>query len=55
MKMKKETFILSRDGKEVLRGEEIDLWEYIHKNHPYSVSHALKHKGYEIEPEGEEK
>lgn len=41
--------VLYKDGKEVARGEsDFDLIKYIHKNHSYSLSHALKHEGYEI-------
>lgn len=43
-------FILSRDGKEVKKGSEIALWDYIHNTHCYSVEHAIKYEGYEITP-----
>ena len=45
--------ILRRDGVVVCRGTELELWSYIHRNHSYSVSHALQYEGYSIEyPKG---
>ncbi len=44
-----KTFNLFRDGKEILsRVLMVDIYEYIHTHHPYSVDHALKYEGYEI-------
>ncbi len=44
-------YILLRDGSEVMRGTEQDVWEYIHKNHSYSVEHALRYEGYHLIPD----
>lgn len=44
-------YVLSRDGKEVLRGTEQECWEYLHRTHGFSVDHALTHEGYAMEPE----
>jgi hypothetical protein len=46
-----ETYILKRDEKEIMRGTEIECWDYIHNNHSYSVSWAIKWEGYSIEEE----
>lgn len=44
-----EKFNLTRDGQIVLAGVEMsDALAYIHKNHSYSVSHAIKHEGYDL-------
>ena len=43
-------YVLTRDGKEVHRGTEESVWQYLHSNHGYSVSHALQFEGYKIEP-----
>lgn len=44
--------VLRRDGEEVMRGTELEVWDYIYRNHSYSVLHACTHEGYSIEPEG---
>lgn len=44
-------YVLSRDGKEILRGTEQECWEYLHRTHGFSVDHALTHEGYAMEPE----
>jgi hypothetical protein len=41
-------YVLLRYGKEVMRGTEGEVWQYIHRNHCYSVDHALKYEGYSI-------
>lgn len=43
-------FILKHDGKEVMKGSEIALLDYIHDNHCYSMSHACKYEGYSVIP-----
>ena len=45
-----EQFILSRDGKEVLKGSECACLDYIHNNHCYSMDHACKYEGYSFKP-----
>lgn len=52
---KTDEYILSLDDKEVLRSSEAAIWKYLHKTHSYSVSHALLHEGYKIEPQGDVK
>jgi hypothetical protein len=44
-------YVLSRDGAEVMRGTEGELWRYLHTTHSYSVEHALRFEGYAIVPE----
>jgi hypothetical protein len=44
-------WILKRDGKEVVRGTELECMQYIHQNHCYSVDHAIKYEGYTLEEE----
>lgn len=44
------SYVLERDGKEVARGTEQEVWKYLHRSHGYSVSHALRHEGYSIRP-----
>lgn len=44
--------ILRRDGAEVMRGTELEIWDYIRETHCYSVHHACRYEGYSIEPEG---
>lgn len=44
-------YVLSRDGKELLRGTEAEVWAHMHRILPYSISHALEFEGYGIEPE----
>ena len=46
-------FILKRDGKEIMRGTELECWDYILKNTHASVSWAIKYEGYSIETDGE--
>jgi hypothetical protein len=41
-------FVLSRDGTIIMTASEIMCWQYIHRNHPYSVAHALQYEGYAI-------
>lgn len=43
-------YALKRDGKFVMRGTMDEIWKHIHQTHGYSVSHALQHEGYSIEP-----
>lgn len=43
-------YVLRRDGQEVMRGTEDEVWQWLHRNHSYSVDHALRHEGYSIEP-----
>lgn len=43
--------VLRRDGAEVMRGTEGEIWTYLHRAHGYSVSHATTHEGYSIDPE----
>lgn len=42
-------FTLYRDGVEVMTGTEGEVWTWIHRNHCYSVDHALRWEGYRIE------
>lgn len=42
--------VLRRDGEEVKRGTEAELFQYLHRTHSFSVQHALKHEGYELLP-----
>lgn len=48
-----EIFILKRDGIEVARGEAFSLFDYIHRTHSFSWSHALRFEGYSVERESE--
>lgn len=41
--------VLRRDGAEVMRGTELEIWDWIHRNHSYSVHHACRWEGYSIE------
>jgi len=43
-------YVLTRDGKEVLRGTENAIWAWMHRNHSFSVDHALQYEGYRIAP-----
>lgn len=43
-------FILYRDGKEIMKGSEIAIMDYIHNNHCYSFDHACAYEGYSIKP-----
>jgi hypothetical protein len=45
-----DQYVLTRDGKEVLRGTENAIWAWMHRNHSFSVDHALKYEGYQIAP-----
>jgi hypothetical protein len=45
-----DRFVLLRDGKEIMRGSSFEIARYIHRNHSYSVDHALKHEGYSMVP-----
>ena len=41
---------LLRDGELVLEfSNSWDVYKYIHNNHSYSVDHALKYEGYELQ------
>lgn len=46
-----DRYVLKRNGTTVHMGSEQDVWSYLHKWCPYSVSHALRYEGYSIEPE----
>jgi hypothetical protein len=48
-----DDYVLTLDGQEVFKGTEAAIWRYLHRNHGYSVSHALKYEGYKIEPQGD--
>jgi len=41
---------LTRDGKEVLRGSEGEIWKWMHRHESSSIEHALRYEGYKIEP-----
>ncbi len=43
------THVLKRDGAEVARGTEQQVWKHLHDNTSCSVDWALKHEGYSIE------
>jgi hypothetical protein len=42
------TFTLCRDGEAVFVGTEYECMRYVHQNHAYSFSHALRWEGYEL-------
>lgn len=42
---------LSRDGEILVIGSEIECWNWIHRNTPFSVSEALQRQGFKMEPE----
>lgn len=42
-------YTLTRDGVKVFTGTEEEIMAYVHKTHPYSVYHALKYEGYQVE------
>lgn len=44
-------YVLKRDGKEVMRGTETEVWQYVQGRHSFSVDWAIKNEGYRIEPE----
>ena len=46
-------YVLSRDGREIMRGTEAEIWKYLHQTHSFSVTHALAWEGYTIRPEQE--
>lgn len=41
-------YVLSRDGAEVCRGLYLECVAWIHRNHCYSLSHALQFEGYTL-------
>ena len=43
-------YVLTHDGKEVMRGTENAIWAWMHRNHSFSVDHALQYEGYRIAP-----
>jgi hypothetical protein len=43
-------YVLTRDGREIMRGTEQAIWSWMHANLGYSVEHALRHEGYRIAP-----
>lgn len=43
-------YVLTRDGQEIMRGTEEEIWRWIHRNHSYSIDHALRYEGYAIAP-----
>lgn len=45
-----DQYVLTRDGREVMRGTESQIWKWMHANVSSSVDHALRHEGYKIEP-----
>lgn len=44
------SYRLLRDGEDVMVGTEQEIWSWLHRNHSYSVGHALKYEGYSIKP-----
>lgn len=42
-------FQLRRDGALVFTGTEQECWAWIHRQHSYSVAHALQFEGYTLE------
>ena len=45
-----DVYRLTRDGAEVMRGTEAEVWHYIHSHHSYSLAHAVAFEGYRVEP-----
>ena len=43
-------YVLTRDGKEIMRGSEAEIWGWMHSHLSYSVHHALTYEGYTITP-----
>lgn len=43
-------YVLTRDGQEIIRGTEEEIWRWMHRNHSYSINHALRYEGYAIAP-----
>lgn len=41
-------FELRRDGRYIMIGTEYECMNYIHRNHSYSMDHALRYEGYTI-------
>jgi hypothetical protein len=33
-----------------MEGDQFQITKYIHNNHCYSLSHAIKYEGYEVRP-----
>lgn len=44
-----KTYILRRDGVEILRGEAEVCYEHINDNYNFSVFNALDNQGFEME------
>jgi hypothetical protein len=42
------SYVLSRDGKVILRGTEQDAWKWLLANTPHSVGHCLAWEGYKL-------
>jgi hypothetical protein len=45
-------YVLTRDGTEIMRGTEQEIWAWMHSHLGYSIEHALRYEGYEITPAG---
>ena len=45
-----KVYRLSKMGQEILVGTEQECWSYLHRQTPYSVTHALRWGGYRIWP-----
>lgn len=43
-------YTLRRDGYDQLTGTETECRNFIHQNAPYSVEHAIRHKGWSMRP-----
>lgn len=43
-------YSLKRDGREIMRGTEEEIWRWMHSNLGYSIDHALTYEGYSITP-----
>jgi hypothetical protein len=43
-------YLLTRDGKEIYTGYYLECMQYIHNLHCYSLDHAIRFEGYQIEP-----
>ncbi len=48
MTQEPKIYILFRDGKEIMSGNEFEVLKYIHRNHSYSFDHAIKYEGYSM-------
>lgn len=44
-------YVLARDGKPLFRDTEQACWQWLHRQHCFSVEHALKHEGYTMSPD----